>query len=479
MAELAHDASACLVCRAKEAAPRRVPQGLALFAAGLCITSGVLGLRPAAKAVAQGFEIAKPVLTYLAAPPRPVRRPAAVTATEKESAAATLEQGAGISQGRSFFTGGDVFDTAARVVQWHPQIVRAARVAGVDPNVLEAIVFVESSGRPSVTDGAAVGLTQLKPAIARRYGLHVDTRHAGVLNRRIARSWSPAHIRQLAHWRSRYDERYAPATELRASARYLAAAETALGRDDLAVEAYHVGIPALNGIHSSYSSLWFRTQSVDTYAFRVLAAERLMRMYRHEPSALRFEAEQQARKNSAEECLHPYGTTHHFDTPAQILRAELRHTLKMIPVDTRETHIAVSGTLGQEARKLGRARRLYRALRPQALDVLLYIGARVHDLSGARKALLLTSAVRDSRYQRVLQHVNVNAARSYSMHTTGFAFDIARVYANDRQAHAFQRVLDELQGANAIAYIREAAAIHIAVATDAPAKLKLLETLDA
>ena len=141
--------------------------------------------------------------------------------------------------------------------------------------------------------------------------------------------------------------------------------------------------------------------------------------------------------------------------------------------------VAISGTLGQEARKLGRARRLYRALRPQALDVLLYIGARVYDLSGARKPLLLTSAVRDDRYQRVLTHVNAAATRAFSMHTTGFAFDIARAYAGRRQARAFQRVLDELQAANAIAYIRENAAIHIAVASDAAAKLKLLETLGA
>jgi uncharacterized protein YcbK (DUF882 family) len=101
----------------------------------------------------------------------------------------------------------------------------------------------------------------------------------------------------------------------------------------------------------------------------------------------------------------------------------------------------------------------------------------VRSLSGARSPLLLTSAVRDSRYQRVLQRVNYNAARSYSLHTTGYAFDVARVYGSDRQARAFQYVLDRLVAANAIAYIREAAAIHIAVASDATRKLKLLETV--
>ena len=99
--------------------------------------------------------------------------------------------------------------------------------------------------------------------------------------------------------------------------------------------------------------------------------------------------------------------------------------------------------------------------------MLLYIGRRVHELSGARKPLILTSALRDNRYQRVLMRVNANAARTYSIHTTGYAFDIARSYASARQAAAFQFVLDRLVGANAIAYIREAAAIHVAVASDA------------
>jgi hypothetical protein len=73
--------------------------------------------------------------------------------------------------------------------------------------------------------------------------------------------------------------------------------------------------------------------------------------------------------------------------------------------------------------------------------------------------------------------VNANAARSYSLHTTGYAFDIARKYASSRQGSAFQYVLDRLMAANAIAYIRESEAIHIAVAADAPAKLKLLSTI--
>ena len=91
-----------------------------------------------------------------------------------------------------------------------------------------------------------------------------------------------------------------------------------------------------------------------------------MNMWRRHRSALAFEAAQQARKNSAEEYLHPFASTYRFKSPTAILHAEQRHVLKMIPVDAKQTHVAISGTLGAEARKLGRARRLYRALRPQA-----------------------------------------------------------------------------------------------------------------
>jgi hypothetical protein len=145
-------------------------------------------------------------------------------------------------------------------------------------------------------------------------------------------------------------------------------------------------------------------------------------------------------------------------------------------VHSRETHIAISGTLGAEARRLGRARRLYRALRPQALDVLLYIGQHVHELSGAHRPLVMTSAVRDNRYQRVLQHVNANAAHSYSLHTTGYAFDLARSYSSRRQAAALQFVLDRLEALDLIAYIKEPDAIHVAVASHAGRRLRVLRS---
>jgi soluble lytic murein transglycosylase-like protein/uncharacterized protein YcbK (DUF882 family) len=488
VAELAHDYDGCLVCRARTQAPRRLLQAAALFTAGLSITYGILELRPARHAAPHRGVAAAPVKAAAkpAAPtkrrPKPpvvVHRPAPVAAGVLDAASASLTRSAAAGVDRGFFLSspGGIFATAARVATWRPLVVRAAKRAGVRPNLLEAIVFVESSGRADVTSGPAVGLAQLHPAAARRFGLHVDLRHAGTLTRRLAHARNARTVHQLRRWRARYDQRYGPARSLRAAAAYLAVAQKTLGREDLAVEAYHLGIGPLRGVHVPYATLYVRSSRYDDYAFRVYAAERLMRRWRRDPAGLRFEAQQQLRKNSSEEYLHPRSLTARFATPGAILHAELHHTLRMIPVEASRTHIRIDASLGQQARKLGRARRLYRALRPQALDVLLYIGRRVHQLSGVRAPLLLTSAVRDNRYQRTLMHVNANAARTYSLHTTGFAFDIARVYKNDRQARAFQFVLDRLAAVDAIAYIREAAAIHVAVATDAPRTLALIEKL--
>ena len=52
---------------------------------------------------------------------------------------------------------GGVIATAARVAVFRPLIDAAARGSGVDPNLLEGIVFVESAGRPYVVAGTRSG----------------------------------------------------------------------------------------------------------------------------------------------------------------------------------------------------------------------------------------------------------------------------------------------------------------------------------
>ena len=161
-----------------------------------------------------------------------------------------------------------------------------------------------------------------------------------------------------------------------------------------------------------------------------------------------------ARRTRRKKVIHPRTHTWRFARPKDIVRAERRHTLVPLPSSSRKTYVAASPFLGQLAHRLHHSRRIYRALRPSSLSVLLYIGQRVHQLSGSKRPLLVTSAVRDLRYQRVLKRVNENAARTYSVHTTGYAFDLARSYSTRRQAAALQFVLDRLEALNLIAYMQ-------------------------
>jgi len=129
--------------------------------------------------------------------------------------------------------------------------------------------------------------------------------------------------------------------------------------------------------------------------------------------------------------------------------------------------------LGKLAGPLGVDRSLYRALRPEALATLIYLSGRVqaitrtHGKRGRRQSLTVTSAVRDRAYQAALVGRNGEATPAYSLHTTGYSFDILRDYADDRQAAAFQFALDRLKALGLIDYAVEPAAIHVTVSNRA------------
>jgi hypothetical protein len=80
--------------------------------------------------------------------------------------------------------------------------------------------------------------------------------------------------------------------------------------------------------------------------------------------------------------------------------------------------------------------------------------------------LRLTSAVRDGSYQELLTQHNAQATDNYSLHTTGWSFDIARDYESDAQGEAFQFALDRLQALAVIDYAYEPGAIHITVSNE-------------
>jgi hypothetical protein len=388
--------------------------------------------------------------------------------------------------------------SAERVARYRPLIEAAAETAQVQADTLEGMVLLESAGRPdAVADPqleGAVGLTQILAETGRNLlGMKVDTRAA----RRIGRSLQRAHragdsalIARLEARRRRVDERFDPPKALAATARYLTIAREELGREDLSVVSYHMGIGNLqNALEAygeddiSYAQLYFDSTPAEhedaysklaslgddssTYLWRVAAAREIMRLYRSDPERLDRLSELQNAKNSAEEVLHPRDDTEVFETPGDLRAAYDDGRL----VALRRTQLAEHGlridrNMGELAKRLGRSRTTYRGLREPALALLVYIGAGVKAISD-QTPLIVTSTVRDLRYQRLLVARNIEATRNYSLHTTGWAFDVLRRYRSRKQALAFEFMLNRLQSHDLIAWVREPAAIHVTVSSDA------------
>ena len=79
---------------------------------------------------------------------------------------------------------GGALATAARVAAFRPLIDQAVAGTNIDPSILEALVFVESAGRPDVIAGLdpadASGLTQILAQTGQSLlGMHINLRGAG------------------------------------------------------------------------------------------------------------------------------------------------------------------------------------------------------------------------------------------------------------------------------------------------------------
>ncbi len=320
---------------------------------------------------------------------------------------------------------GGIVATAARVARYRDDVERAADEAGVDPDLIEGIVLLESAGRPDAqasTDlESAAGLTQILAQTATGLlGMKVDVAASERLTRKLERARGPRQAARIRAERARVDERFDPAKALAATGRYLKQAKDEFGREDLAVVSYHMGIGNLQSVlaaygddGASYAQLYFDSSpdshtrayrllyrlgdDSKTYYWRVLASREVMRLYRDDRAKLDRLAGLQAGASSGELVLHPDGSADDTDP----------------------------GTL-----------------RPEADALLAYIRHGVATVSGVRAPL------------RVLRR-------------HGFAFDVRRDYATDAQAQAFQYMLDRLQALNLIAWARMGNAIHIVASSEA------------
>src|SRR3954452_11156717 len=243
--------------------------------------------------------------------------------------------------------------TAQRVERWRPRVEAAAKAAGVPADQLEALVFLESAGREdaiaSDTEGA-VGLTQILAETGQHLlGMKVDVARSRSYTRRPRRALLRGRLDQverLRHARRRVDQRFDPAQALAATARYLRMAKARFHRDDMAFVSYHMGMGNLENVlraygaepgddSVSYAQVYFGSTPLhnaaaqrklaafgddsSNYLWKAGAAREFVPLPRQHPGELARLATAQTDAASAEEVLHPPGSTAAYAT-APLLR---------------------------------------------------------------------------------------------------------------------------------------------------------------
>ncbi|HXF98451.1 MAG TPA: hypothetical protein VNJ46_07565 [Gaiellaceae bacterium] len=396
--------------------------------------------------------------------------------------------------------------SARRTARFRPLVEEAAAGSGVDADLLEAIVFLESAGRPDVIAGddpaRASGLTQILAGTAVDFlAMPVDLEASRRLTRGIAaalRRGDRAEAERLRERRRRADARFDPEQALAGTVRYLTRARDTFGRDDLAVASYHMGIGNLASVVRAYAGrpgdpidqvveeeeidyarLYFDSSPArnreawallasfgddsQTYYFRVLAARELMRLFREDPRRLRrLEALHRAGRGS-ELVFHPPDATERFATAGEIQGALLRGALEELPDASARDRFRVDPALDRLAARLGLPPRALRALRPRALRALRYLARRVYRLSGEERPLAVARAAYDAHTAAALAQADVREGAHASVHATGYAFDVRRRYGSGAQASAFQWTLERLQALGLVSWTRGGAVIHVTV----------------
>jgi hypothetical protein len=361
---------------------------------------------------------------------------------------------------------GGIVATARRVDRWRRQIEAAADESGVDADLIEGMVLLESAGRPDARasddlEGAA-GLTQILAQTATGLlGMHVDVARSERLTRKLGRARGPRQAARIREERARVDERFDPDKALAATGRYLKTAMDEFGREDLAVVSYHMGIGNLQQVlaaygddDASYAQLYFDTSpdshprayrlllrlgdDSKTYFWRVLASRHIMRLYRDDSGRLERLAGLHSGAGSSELVLHPPDRVRAFATQDEVDAAFEHGALRPLPASPGRYGLRPAGGGGREG------------LRPEAFALAAYIGKGVRRIARTTAPLIVTRTVRPGE----------------GIHASGFAFDIRRSYRSGAQAEAFQYMLDRLQALNLIAWTRDVDTIHITASSD-------------
>src|SRR5688500_7451532 len=186
--------------------------------------------------------------------------------------------------------------------------------------------------------GGAVGVTQILAQTATGLlGMQADLDQSERLLRKLGRARGPAQAARIREQLARVDERFDPDKALAATGRYLELAKDELGREDLAVVSYHMGIGNLQQVLGaygdddvSYAQLYFDASpdreprayrllaglgdDSKTYLWRVLASREIMRLYRENRGELERLSGLHAGSDSGELVLHSTGDTPTFES---------------------------------------------------------------------------------------------------------------------------------------------------------------------
>ena len=395
---------------------------------------------------------------------------------------------------------------ARRTAAFRALIEDAVSGSGFDADLVEAIVFLESAGRPDVIAGYdpkhAAGLTQILAETATNFlGMTVDLTASRQLTRRIEearRRGDGEAVEALLAERRRVDARFDPAQALAGTVRYLTEARRWFGRDDLALVSYHMGIGNLESVVRAYSGretdpvekvvdeegldfarvyfdsspvrnqeAWGRLASFgddsQTYYWRVLAARAIMRLFREDLVQLEQLAELHGQGPSAELVFHPPDVRPRFETAEDLGAAVGRGVLRPLPRDPARQRFLIDPRLDRITARLDGDPAAYRTLRPRALGVLRYVAGRVYELSGEERPLTVTRAAYDEASGPALTQPDLAEPTHASLHATGYTFDVRRRYGSGAQAQAFQWTLERLQALGLIAWTRGQAVIHVTV----------------
>lgn len=393
---------------------------------------------------------------------------------------------------------GGAMATAARVAAYRPMVDRATAGTPISPDLLEGLMFVESAGRPDVIAGSdvsdAAGLTQILASTGDTLlGMHIDLARSRRLTDQInavAAGTRRGQLAPLLAQRAAADDRFNPVRELAATVRYLQDAEHQFGREDLAVESYHMGIGNLHQVLSGYDGgraapyvqVYFDSspeRHVSTYRllssfgddseryyWRVLGAVQIMHLYRTDRPALRRLAALETADDSGAAVLH--ARVRPFADPGALSAAYHSRALVPLPANAAALGLSVSGDMGGGADHVDAPASLYRGLRPEALRLLVDLAAWVRALSGSRAPLTVASTVSDQRYQQLVTEFPDPPA------ATGYSFQLDRTYSGAAQANALQALLDRLQSLDVIAWARSPSTLEITVASGAERWLKQL-----